>query len=113
MSITLARQGFWRAGKKSWPSVFWDLARWQTSGGEPTGKEKDMETQSNRISICTRCGVHQKDRTRDFFPLWFVDLEKRAGWCPRCAGVAAKTNSRQEDRTCITIPLQAIWSIGR
>jgi hypothetical protein len=69
-----------------------------------------MDVQRKRISVCSRCGVERRDRTRDFFGLWFVDLREGTGWCPGCAELIARQNSRQAELTCVPIPMQAIWS---
>jgi hypothetical protein len=66
-----------------------------------------------RINVCARCGVHRKDKSREFFGLWFVDFTNRAGWSPGCAGARALRESRRDGLTCVFIPLAAVWSSGR
>lgn len=71
-----------------------------------------MEYIKTALHKCIRCGVHRKDRQRDYYGLWFVDLEKRTAWCPGCAGIAARRDYRDEaNPTIVSIHLQAIWSL--
>jgi hypothetical protein len=76
-------------------------------------KEK-METKPIKFSTCIRCGVHRKDKSRNFFGVWFVDWENKVGWCPICAGVITQINAGYDQgRLCFPIPLQAIWTTNR
>lgn len=67
-----------------------------------------------RISICARCGIHRKDKSREFFGVWFVDLEKWEGWCPACAEKSVRAMvSLPIGKNVVPIPLTAFYSNGR
>lgn len=91
---------------------------WQTSEDKfkSKGKELAMDYVKTVLHRCVNCRVHRKDPDRDFRVLWFVDMERRIGWCPGCAGTLAKAKKEYQSNSnsmIVAIPLQAVWSRGK